>query len=39
MYLPYSFAQLIKDPTHLREGTRDIVHQGRNSLSSSCVQI
>jgi hypothetical protein len=39
MYLPNSFAELMKDPTHLREGPRDVVHQGRTPLSSFCVQI
>jgi hypothetical protein len=39
MYLQNSFAELMKEPTHLRAGPRDIVHQGRTPLSSFCVQI
>jgi hypothetical protein len=39
MYLPNSFAELIKEPTHLRAGPGDVVHQGRTPLSSFCVQI
>jgi hypothetical protein len=31
---PNSFVELIKMPTHLREGPRDVVHQGRTLLSS-----
>jgi hypothetical protein len=39
MYLPNSFVELIKEPTHLRAGPGDVVHQGRTPLSSFCVQI
>jgi hypothetical protein len=31
---PKYFEELIKMPTHLREGPRGVVHQGRNPLSS-----
>jgi hypothetical protein len=39
MYLPNSFVELMKEPTHLRAGPEDVVHQGRTPLSSFCVQI
>jgi hypothetical protein len=39
MYFPYSFAELIKEHTHLREGPGDIVYQGKTLLSSFCVHI
>jgi hypothetical protein len=39
MYFAKFFVELIKRPTHLRAGPKDVVHQGRNSLSNFCVQI
>jgi len=33
MYLPNSFVELMKETTHLREGPRDVVYQGRTPLS------
>jgi hypothetical protein len=39
MYLPNSFAKLMKEPTHLRTVTEDIVHEGRTLLSSFFIQI
>jgi hypothetical protein len=39
MYFPNSIVELIKEPTLLREGPGDVVHLGRTSLSSFCVQI
>jgi hypothetical protein len=39
MYLPNYFAELMEEPTHLRAGPEDVVHQGRTPLSSFCVQI
>jgi hypothetical protein len=32
--LPNYFVELMKMPTHLREGLRDVVHQGQTLLSS-----
>jgi hypothetical protein len=31
---PNSFVELMKDLTHLRIGPEDVVHQGKNPLSS-----
>jgi hypothetical protein len=39
MYLPNSFVELIKEPTHLRAGPGDVVHQRRTTLSIFCVKI
>jgi hypothetical protein len=39
MHFANSFVELMKNPTHLRAGPRDVVHQGRTPLSSFCVPI
>jgi hypothetical protein len=39
MYFANSFVELIKRPTHLRAGPRDVVHPGTNSVIKFCVQI
>jgi hypothetical protein len=39
MYLPNSFVELIKEPSHLKAEPRNVVHQGQTPLSSFCVQI
>jgi hypothetical protein len=39
MYFAKFFVELMKEPTHLRAGPEDVVHQGRTPLSSFCVQI